>query len=143
MPNVAAIGRDLTDDAYWDLLSTRALARFFLLAALYERPRHGYELRKAIAAGCDGCCDPTDAMIYPTIKELMAGGYIECESESVGGRSRKVCSLTPKGVEAYGTAARVWAALLPHVERTVLRAPTASGVTTEPAFGPVEEESAR
>ena len=139
MLQVATTGKDLTDEAYWDLLSTRALARFFLLASLYEKPRHGYELRKAIAACCDGCCDPTDAMIYPTIKELMAGGYIDCNPESVGGRSRKVCSLTPRGVEAYRTAARVWATLLPHIQRTVLRAPVSSGGTAGPRLDGVRE----
>ena len=56
----------MTDEAYWDGLSTRSLARFFLLASLNEGPKHGYEIKRSIAENCAGCCDPTDAMIYPT-----------------------------------------------------------------------------
>ena len=118
-----ASGRDLTEEAYWDLLSTRALARFFLLASLYEGPKHGYLLRKSIAECCDGCCEPTDAMIYPAIKELVAGGYVECRTETVGGRQRNVCCLTARGEDAYAAAARTWGRLLPAVAGKVAGAP--------------------
>ncbi len=117
--------KNMTDEEYWDGLSTRALARFFLLSSLNDGPKHGYELKKSIAECCDGCCDPTDAMIYPTLKELVAGGYVACEPESVGGRTRKVCELTPRGREALAAAARVWAKLLPALARTIDAAPVA------------------
>jgi DNA-binding PadR family transcriptional regulator len=109
----------MTDEAYWDGLSTRSLARFFLLASLNDGPKHGYELKRSIAENCDGCCDPTDAMIYPTLKELLSGGYLECVEESTGGRTRKVCILTPKGEDALAAGARTWQKVLPSLERTV------------------------
>ena len=126
--------KNMTDEEYWDGLSARAVARFFLLSSLNEGPKHGYELKKSIAECCDGCCDPTDAMIYPTLKELVAGGYVACEPQSVGGRTRKVCELTPMGMDALAAAARAWGRLLPALARTVDAAPVAS--FTESSVGP-------
>ena len=111
--------RDLTSKDYWRLLASRGTGRFLVLAALYERPRHGYELARAVTAACDGCCEPSDAMIYPTIRELTNGGYIVCRTESQGGRQRKVCELTDRGREAYRAAAEVWSAVLPGIREAV------------------------
>lgn len=108
-----AAEKDLTDRDYWRLLASRGVGRFLVLAALHERPRHGYELARAVTAGCDGCCEPSDAMIYPTIRELTDGGYIVCRTEAQGKRQRKVCELTDRGREAFRSAAEVWNALLP------------------------------
>ena len=113
------IERDLTDEGYWRLLASRGTGRFLVLAALHERPRHGYELARAVTAACDGCCEPTDAMIYPTIKELTEGGYITCRAEAQGGRQRKVCELTDRGRAAYRAAAEVWSAVVPALREAV------------------------
>jgi PadR family transcriptional regulator, regulatory protein PadR len=93
---------------YWETLINRGVQRFFLLSTLHERPMHGYELARTIREACGGCCDPTDAMIYPTLRELVDGGYIDCRDEVVAGRTRKVCRLTDKGEEAHRAAATAW-----------------------------------
>ena len=124
---VAATGQDLTDEKYWDMLNRKSVSRFFLLAALSEKPQHGYELRRSIGQCCPGA-EPTDAMIYPTLKTLLEGGYIACDVETGGTRDRKVCSLTPKGEEAYRAAAGAWAKMLPWLQQCVTSA------------GPVEPE---
>jgi PadR family transcriptional regulator, regulatory protein PadR len=111
--------RDLTDKTYWRLLASRGTGRFLVLAALAEQPRHGYELARAVTIACDGCCEPSDAMIYPTIKELTQGGYITCRSESQGGRKRNVCELTDRGRAAYRAAAEVWSSVLPALHSAV------------------------
>jgi len=113
------IERDLTDKSYWRMLASRGTGRFLVLAALHERPRHGYELARAVTAACDGCCEPTDAMIYPTIRELTEGGYIVCRTESQGQRQRKVCELTDRGRQAYRSAAEVWSAVVPALRQAV------------------------
>ena len=95
---------DMTAVEYWQSLNRRSLLRFFLFAALHERPMHGYEIANAVAVCCDGA-RPTDAMVYPTLKELEANGYIECSIESNGARQRKVCALTEKGESAFRAAA--------------------------------------
>ncbi|MCI0439894.1 MAG: PadR family transcriptional regulator [Chloroflexi bacterium] len=104
---------------YWEGLIKKSVSRYFLLGMLYQRPMHGYEIARNIETCCEGWCRPTDAMIYPTIKELVSGGYVECVSEIVGGRTRKVCHLTPRGEEAYRTASRVWASVLPYLAQSV------------------------
>ncbi len=111
--------RDLTDKGYWRMLASRGIGRFLVLAALNERPRHGYDLARAITLGCDGCCEPTDAMIYPTIRELTDGGYIVCRTEAQGLRQRKVCELTDRGRAAYRAAAEVWSSVLPGLREAV------------------------
>ena len=122
-------GSDLTDEKYWDLLNRKSVSRFFLLAALSDRPQHGYELRRSIGQCCPGA-EPTDAMIYPTLKILLAGGYIACDVESGGTRDRKVCRLTPKGEAAYSAAARAWSRMLPWLQQCVAGA---DGGEPEPA----------
>ena len=93
---------------YWEMLINRSVQRFFLLAALHVQPMHGYEIARRIKEACAGCCEPTDAMIYPTLRDLVDNGCIDCRDEIVGGRQRKVCRLTDKGEEAYRAAATAW-----------------------------------
>lgn len=128
---------DLVSEEYWENLIKRSASRYFLLDMLSHKPMHGYEIAKSIEDCCEGWCKPTDGMIYPTIKEMVAGGYIECVSEVIEGRQRKVCHLTPKGTEAHKSAARVWASVLPYLNESV----KAAGIELSPAescCGPTE-----
>ena len=114
-----ATQKDLTEKSYWQTLASRGTGRFLVLAALNERPRHGYELARAVTEACDGCCEPTDAMIYPTIRELTDGGYITCRTETQGRRQRKVCELTDRGRAAYRAAAEVWCSVVPALQDAI------------------------
>lgn len=105
----------MNDIGYWERLISKSLCRFFLLNALRQKPMHGYELGKSMAAACPGCCQPSDAMVYPTLHELLHGGYIECHTESAGRRERKVYALTDKGLEAYAAAVEAWDRAIPHL----------------------------
>jgi len=104
---------------YWEKLINRSVARFFLLAALNRRAMHGYELARAISGACRGCCEPSDAMIYPALHDLLEGGYVECLVEAQGARQRKVCRLTEKGQEAYRAAATAWQRVMPSLSQAV------------------------
>ena len=121
---------EFTQKDYWEMLINRSVSRFFLLAALHRSPMHGYELARAISETCGGCCSPTDAMIYPAIKDLLEGGYVECREESQGARQRKVCRLTTKGEEAYRAAGQAWGQILPYLNeaaQAAVPAPTGAG----------------
>ncbi|MCH7554243.1 MAG: PadR family transcriptional regulator [Chloroflexi bacterium] len=107
------------DPMYWDMLIRRSLSRFFMLMALAEGPSHGYRLKEAVRTACEGCCQPTDAMIYPAIKELQEKEYIETRTEMQGARERKVCYLTPLGMEAFKAGADAWKAVVPHIQTAV------------------------
>ena len=106
----------MRDESYWENLVKRSLCRFFLLAELDKGPVHGYRVNQAIKVACQGCCQPTEAMVYSTMKELQEGGYVDCRMEEHQGRQRRVCWLTPTGEEAFRAAARVWQQMLPKVE---------------------------
>jgi PadR family transcriptional regulator PadR len=112
----------MNDESYWENLVKRSLCRFLLLAQLAKGPLHGYGVNQAIKEACQGCCEPTEAMVYSTMKELVEGGYVECRMEEHRGRQRRVCWLTPSGEESFRAAARVWQKMLPKVEETVAQA---------------------
>lgn len=118
-------------DTYWEMLINRSVQRFFLLWALHERPMHGYEVARTIKDACGGCCEPTDAMIYPALRDLVEGGHVECREETVSGRLRKVCRLTDQGEEAYRKAAGAWQRVLGPLNQAVDAAlqPAPAGVT--------------
>lgn len=105
---------------YWQSLNRKSLLRFFMLQQLSQGPMHGYEIATRIALCCDA--RPTDAMIYPMLKELESGEYVELESTVINGRKRKNYSLSPLGFEAYRTSAQAWANVLPQLETAVKEA---------------------
>ena len=108
---------------HWELAVRRAVSRVFLLSALAERPMHGYELAQEIAVRSGGCCAPSDAAIYPALRELQEGGYSTCESELQGRRERKVCTLTEAGREVLAVAAESWGRVMPHLQAVIDDAP--------------------
>lgn len=112
----------MRDEAYWESLMKRSLCRFFLLSELAKGPVHGYRINRAIRDACQGCCEPTEAMVYSTMKELMEGGYVEWRMEENGSRWRRVCWLTPLGEESLRAAARVWEKMLPQVRHRMEQA---------------------
>ena len=120
---------------YWDAAIRRSASRFFLLAALAERPMHGYELSQAVEAASGACCSPSDAAIYPALRELSEGGYIVCETRAQGRRERKVCTLTDRGREALAAAAGSWARVLPHIQAVVDGTPASASETCDPGCG--------
>jgi DNA-binding PadR family transcriptional regulator len=109
-------------EAYWENLVKRSLCRFLLLAQLAKGPVHGYGINQAIKEACQGCCEPTEAMVYSTMKELQDGGYVDCRMEVHQGRQRRVCWLTTSGEEAFRAAARVWQRMVPTVEDCIEQA---------------------
>ena len=68
--------------------------RYVLLGLIAERPRHGYELIKAIEEKFGGMYSPSPGVIYPTLTLLEELGYIR--PESVEG-PRKQFVITPEG----------------------------------------------
>lgn len=67
-----------------------------------ERPRHGYELIKAIEEQFGGSYSPSPGVIYPTLSWLDDMGYATVEAEQTG---RKRYRITVEG-EACLTANR-------------------------------------
>jgi DNA-binding PadR family transcriptional regulator len=76
--------------------------RLLLLAMIAERPRHGYELIKAIEERFGGSYSPSPGVIYPTLSWLVDMGFAAAEAEEAG---RKTYRITPDG-EAFLVANR-------------------------------------
>jgi DNA-binding PadR family transcriptional regulator len=68
--------------------------RLLLLAMIAERPRHGYELIKAIEERMGGSYSPSPGVIYPTLAWLNDMGFAAPDVEDSG---RKLYRITPEG----------------------------------------------
>ena len=67
--------------------------KFVILRLLREKPRHGYEIIKALEEKFGGCYTPSAGTVYPTLQLLEDQGYIRGMEED----GRKVYHITPEG----------------------------------------------
>lgn len=67
--------------------------RFVILRLIAEKPRHGYEIIKAIEDGVSGAYSPSPGVIYPTLTLLEELGYATVTEH--GGK--KLHTITPEG----------------------------------------------
>ncbi|MDR3374794.1 MAG: PadR family transcriptional regulator [Ancalomicrobiaceae bacterium] len=68
--------------------------KLVILALIAEKPRHGYEIIKAIEEKVDGAYSPSPGVIYPTLTMLEELGHVTVET--VAG-NRKEYRLTEAG----------------------------------------------
>lgn len=101
---------DFTDAAYWAGTIKMGLSRLFILAALHERPLHGYDIARAVERMARGCCSPTEGTIYPALREFEEGGFLSVEESVVQGRLRKTYTLTERGRLAFRQGMEAWRA---------------------------------
>ncbi len=71
--------------------------RFLILGLIAERPRHGYEIIKAIEEETGGAYTPSPGVIYPSLTLLEEMGQI---AATEGDGNRKQFAITVEG-EAY------------------------------------------
>jgi DNA-binding PadR family transcriptional regulator len=60
---------------------------------LREKPRHGYEVIKALEERLGGCYSPSAGTVYPTLQLLEDQGYVRAVEEA----GKKVYHITPEG----------------------------------------------
>ena len=70
--------------------------RLLVLHLINEKPRHGYEIIKAIEDLAGGAYAPSPGVIYPTLTMLEELGQVESTTEG----TRKNFVITPAGAEA-------------------------------------------
>jgi DNA-binding PadR family transcriptional regulator len=68
--------------------------RYVLLALIAEKPRHGYELIKAVEDSFAGRYSPSPGVVYPTLTLLDELGYLR--PQTIEG-TRKLYALTTEG----------------------------------------------
>ncbi len=71
--------------------------KYVILQLLEEKPRHGYEVIKALEERFGGLYTPSAGTVYPTLTLLEDMGYARAATEEAG---KKVYSITDEG-KAY------------------------------------------
>jgi DNA-binding PadR family transcriptional regulator len=67
--------------------------QLLILLLLSEKPRHGYEIIKAIEEHSSGVYTPSPGMVYPALTYLEEMGYANTSAEG----TKKLYSITPEG----------------------------------------------
>jgi len=76
--------------------------RLVLLALIQEKPRHGYDLIRAIEEKFGGAYAPSPGAVYPTLTLLEEQDHVRSEAAAGG---KKLYTITPEG-EAFLTENR-------------------------------------
>ncbi len=85
--------------ALWESASEhrakRGDVKFIVLAALSEKPMHGYDIMRSLEQSHAGRYRPSPGSVYPTLQMLEDGGFVT--SEQVDGK--RVYTITDSGRE--------------------------------------------
>jgi DNA-binding PadR family transcriptional regulator len=68
--------------------------KLVVLRLLDEKPRHGYEIIKALEERSGGLYSPSPGAVYPTLQYLEEMGWARAEDE---GNGRKIYEITEEG----------------------------------------------
>lgn len=88
--------------------------KLVVLQLISEKPRHGYEIIKAIEEKSNGAYTPSAGAVYPTLTLLQEMGHLAV-SESADGR--KLYTLTEEGAAALAANRKTVDAMFSYVER--------------------------
>ena len=99
-----------------------------VLSVLQERPRHGYDIMKTIAARSAGVFELGQGTIYPLLYSMEEKKLIRSAEEVVGGRKRRVYSISATGGRRLKKNVSVWKSFQKAVE-SVLAAEMKEGLT--------------
>jgi DNA-binding PadR family transcriptional regulator len=69
--------------------------QLIILALLNEKPRHGYEIIKAIEEHCSGIYTPSPGVVYPALTYLEETGFTVSETEG----TKKLYRIAAPGIE--------------------------------------------
>ena len=84
-----------------------------ILALLEERPRHGYEIIKALEQTSRGFYSPSPGMVYPALTYLEEVGYATVETDG----SKKLYRITVAGIAKLDAARAYVEAVLTQLAR--------------------------
>jgi PadR family transcriptional regulator PadR len=90
-----------------------------VLELLGRTPMYGYELVQAIQAESGGTLAFGEGCIYPLLHKLEARGDLASRRMQVGGRSRVVYRITPKGMKEFARSAARWSTVVAAVGRVL------------------------
>src|SRR5712692_5592712 len=79
-----------------------------LLAAVQDRPAHGYAIAETLRARSDGAFDLPEGTLYPALHRLERARLLTSRWSEVNGRRRRVYQLTAKGQRTLATQHHEW-----------------------------------
>jgi DNA-binding PadR family transcriptional regulator len=91
--------------------------RLLLLKLIAEKPRHGYELIKAVEEAVGGAYSPSPGVVYPTLSLLEDQGYARVEAAEGG---KKLYAITTEGSAFLETQAAPIALLMARMEEAAV-----------------------
>lgn len=98
--------------------------RFLLLALIAEKPRHGYDLIKAIEEKVAGAYSPSPGVIYPTLTLLEDMGWVKATPSD---DAKKLFAVTDEGKLALAANKTVIDGILARLEEVRLSVADTSG----------------
>ncbi|AHG91188.1 transcriptional regulator PadR family protein [Gemmatirosa kalamazoonensis] len=78
----------------WGRMFEQGDLKLVVLKLLEEKPRHGYEIIKALEEKTSGMYSPSPGAVYPTLTLLEELGYARAVDEGAG---RKIYEITDEG----------------------------------------------
>ena len=91
--------------------------RLLLLKLVSEKPRHGYDLIKAIEDAVGGAYSPSPGVVYPTLTLLEDLGYANVE-EAEGGK--KLYAITAEGTAFLDTQTEALSQLQARIDQAAM-----------------------
>lgn len=79
-----------------------------LLAAVADRPAHGYEIASMLRDRSGGTFDLAEGTLYPALHRLEAAGLLDSRWSDIGGRRRRVYAITAAGARALAEQRTEW-----------------------------------
>jgi DNA-binding PadR family transcriptional regulator len=87
-----------------------------LLGILSQSPGHGYAVITALRERSGGFLDLPEGSVYPALHRLEDLGLLASEWAPVGGRRRRIYSVTEKGAVSLAQERRDWRSLVAAVD---------------------------
>lgn len=108
---------------YWRGMLNASVCKLLILRAVCERPGHGYEIIRRVAALTHNVCAPTEGTVYPVLREFEVCGCLTVHDHTVRGRTRHVYRATPQGRAALHAGLDVWHHGLTKISRALADTP--------------------
>jgi transcriptional regulator len=93
-------------------------AELLILSLVDDRPRHGYDIARLIAARSNGALSFHAASLYPLLYRLEKRNWIKGRwVEKAGERRRRMYRITPKGRDVLAAQLDGWRAFVDAINR--------------------------
>ncbi|MBR3840101.1 MAG: PadR family transcriptional regulator [Erysipelotrichales bacterium] len=83
-------------------------SQLLVLSVLKEKPCYGYELIKTLKNQSNNVFDMQEGTLYPILHKLENEGLVCSSKQEVAGRTRKVYSVTDKGLKVLEKEKEEW-----------------------------------